>query len=278
MVKYPGLWRRIMEALGAKTQREVAQKLGLSDASMTNWKQRGFISIDSLLSISELSDVSIHWLITGQGPRHLHPEFRRDTGQSLAHNREEDFLPVYLEEHLEEKINDLAKSEGRRPSDEAAKLIVEALIARGAISDKLEGAMHLEFFGDYNPKLMPIPLLGEIAAGQPIHVFEETESIEVAEDFIARGRRTFALRVRGDSMTEEGILDRDIIICAESSMANPGDTVVALIDGQEATVKRFYKKAGQVVLRPANPLYKDIVVDASRVVIRGIVIGIQRRT
>lgn len=74
-----------------------------------------------------------------------------------------------------------------------------------------------------------------------------------------------------------GILNGDIVICIETSRADPGDTVVALIDGQEATVKRFYRKQDKAILRPANPLYNDIVIDGSRVSVRGIVVGIQRR-
>jgi repressor LexA len=79
-------------------------------------------------------------------------------------------------------------------------------------------------------------------------------------------------------MTDEGILDSDLLIVIETQEAHPGQTVVALIDGDQATVKKFYRRSNQIVLRPANPAHKEIILPADRVEIQGVVIGIQRRT
>lgn len=122
-----------------------------------------------------------------------------------------------------------------------------------------------------------IPLLGVIAAGRPVEAVLSNETICVPRDMLGRGR-TFALRVRGDSMIGEGILDGDSIIVESRQTAENGQTVVALVDGSEATVKRFYKERGQVRLEAANPRYKPIIIKPpDRVEIQAIVIGILRK-
>lgn len=122
-----------------------------------------------------------------------------------------------------------------------------------------------------------IPLLGVIAAGHPIEAILSQESICIPRDMLGKGR-TFALRVKGDSMTGEGILDGDSIIVEARQTAENGQTVVALVDGSDATVKRFFKERGQVRLEAANPRYKPIIIKPSdRVDIQGVVIGVLRR-
>lgn len=122
-----------------------------------------------------------------------------------------------------------------------------------------------------------IPLLGVIAAGRPVEAILSNETICVPRDMLGRGR-TFALRVRGDSMIGEGILDGDSIIVESRQTAENGQTVVALVDGSEATVKRFYKERGQVKLEAANPRYKPIIIKPpDRVEIQAVVIGILRK-
>ncbi len=122
-----------------------------------------------------------------------------------------------------------------------------------------------------------IPLLGVIAAGHPIEAILSSESICVPHTMLGNNR-TFALRVRGDSMIGEGILDEDFIIVESRQTADNGQTVVALIDGTDATVKRFYRERGRIRLEAANPRYKPIFINASeRVDIQGVVIGVLRR-
>ncbi len=122
-----------------------------------------------------------------------------------------------------------------------------------------------------------IPLLGVVAAGQPIEAILSYETVRVPRDMIGR-ERTFALRVRGDSMINEQIRDGDLIIIESRDTAENGQTVVALIDGSDATVKRFHQGRNHVRLEAANPSYEPIFVKpADRVRIQGIVIGVIRK-
>ncbi|HLG13916.1 MAG TPA: transcriptional repressor LexA [Blastocatellia bacterium] len=124
---------------------------------------------------------------------------------------------------------------------------------------------------------MEIPLLGYVAAGQPIEAILSNESIAVPPDMIGRGRM-FALRVRGDSMIDEHIKDGDFIVVESRETAENGQMVVALVDGSEATVKTFYRERGGVRLQPANPRYKPIVIKpAERVRLQGLVRGVIRK-
>ena len=122
-----------------------------------------------------------------------------------------------------------------------------------------------------------IPLLGVVAAGQPIEAILSHEVVNIPPDLLGRGR-TFALRVRGDSMIDEHIRDGDCLIVEARQTAENGQTVVALVDGSDATVKRFYRESNQVRLEPANPAYKPILIKpAERVSIQGRVIGVIRK-
>jgi repressor LexA len=122
-----------------------------------------------------------------------------------------------------------------------------------------------------------IPLLGLVAAGQPIEAILAHETVSAPRDMIGRGR-TFALRVRGDSMIEENIQDGDIIIVSSQPTAENGQVVVALIDGNYATVKKFYREPDFIRLEPANPQFKPIFIKTTeRLQIQGIVRGLIRR-
>ena len=129
--------------------------------------------------------------------------------------------------------------------------------------------------GDEDPG--EIPLLGTVAAGQPIEAILSNDTISVPGDLQGRGR-TFALRVRGDSMIEENIQDGDIIIVASQTTAANGQMVVALIDGNFATVKKFYREPDFIRLEPANPQFKPIFVKTpERIQIQGVVTGLLRK-
>jgi repressor LexA len=120
-----------------------------------------------------------------------------------------------------------------------------------------------------------ISLLGEVAAGLPIEAIEGEDTITVPDEFIRRDS-TFCLRVKGQSMIDEGIRDGDYIIVESRDGANQGETVVALIDG-EATVKRYFREDnGRVRLQPANPTMDPIFVDEENLRIRGVVVGLMR--
>ncbi len=120
-----------------------------------------------------------------------------------------------------------------------------------------------------------LPLLGTVAAGTPIEPIEVPGTITVPEELLGR-RETFALRVRGDSMIDDGIHDGDVVIVESRRDAPDGATVVAVVDG-EATVKRLYRRRGRVHLVPANERLKPIVARGEDVEIRGVVIALLRR-
>jgi repressor LexA len=120
-----------------------------------------------------------------------------------------------------------------------------------------------------------LPLLGVIAAGQPIEAVETPEEVEVPSSLLGAGQR-YSLRVRGDSMIEDGIQDGDLVVVRRARRAENGQTVVAVLEG-EATLKRFHQKGRWVELRPANAAMKPIRVPAESVEIRGVLIGLLRR-
>jgi len=121
-----------------------------------------------------------------------------------------------------------------------------------------------------------LPLLGTVAAGSPIEAIESPETIAVPADMHGRGD-TYVLQVRGESMIDDQIADGDYVVVESRNEARNGDTVVALIDGSEATLKRFYRRGPEVRLVPANRDMDEIVVDAERVEIRGVIRGLLRR-
>ena len=109
-----------------------------------------------------------------------------------------------------------------------------------------------------------IPLLGNVAAGNPIEAIEDaSEMLEVPKFMISSAHRHFALNVQGDSMIEDGILSGDIAICKQQDVATTGETIVAVIDN-EATLKKFYQEKNHIELHPANHRLKPIIVSADQ--------------
>lgn len=122
-----------------------------------------------------------------------------------------------------------------------------------------------------------VPLVGDVAAGTDVLAQENVEELlPLPEDFTGDGQ-VFMLRVRGDSMIEAGILDGDYVVVRQQSTADPGDTVVSGIPGDEATVKRYGREGQKVVLTPANPSMGPLVYDPSDVSIYGKVVAVLRR-
>jgi repressor LexA len=121
-----------------------------------------------------------------------------------------------------------------------------------------------------------IPILGTVAAGIPLDVLEDSahENVLVPESMISGGKH-YALRVQGNSMIEDCIMDGDVIVVKSQSTANNGDTVIALVEGA-ATVKRYYKKSGTIELHPANVTMLPIVVRGGDFKIQGVLAGLMR--
>lgn len=121
---------------------------------------------------------------------------------------------------------------------------------------------------------MPFRLLGNVAAGVPIEAVEDIESFDLSSTFDPHEH--FLLRVRGNSMVDDGIHDGDLAIIRSTTEVRNGDTVVALVDGGDATLKRFSQKRSDVILTPANKRMKTMTFPASRIEIRGILVGVVR--
>lgn len=122
-----------------------------------------------------------------------------------------------------------------------------------------------------------VPVMGRIAAGVPIEAIQtRTNTVALPPDMIGKGDH-YALEVRGDSMIEAGILDGDLVIIRKSDLADTGDIVVALIDDEEATLKRLRKRGTSIALEAANPNFETRVLGPDRVRIQGKLVGLMRR-
>lgn len=123
-----------------------------------------------------------------------------------------------------------------------------------------------------------LPLLGQVAAGEPIEAIVDQESIAVPVDLIPRRGSSYVLRVRGDSMIDEHIESGDFVVVHSRQDAADGEMVVALVDNTSATVKRFYREAGGWIrLQPANENVRPIRIHEDNVLIQGIVVGVIRK-
>jgi repressor LexA len=122
-----------------------------------------------------------------------------------------------------------------------------------------------------------LPLMGRIAAGVPIEAISEVAShVAVPGGMLSGGGKHYALEVKGDSMIEAGINDGDVVVIRETSTADNGDIVVALVEGHEATLKRFRRKGGAIALEAANPAYETRVFRDDQVAVQGKLVGLIR--
>jgi repressor LexA len=154
---------------------------------------------------------------------------------------------------------------------------IAALQKKGYLRRSRHKARSLQLSDDIrfpDERATRLPLAGTIAAGSPIEAIEQSEALDLEEMFVSP-HGNFALRVRGDSMIEDHIRDGDYVIVEQRATARDGETVVALLDNGEATLKRLYRDPGGVRLQPANPAYKPLVTKNVRV--QGVVIGILRK-
>ena len=125
-------------------------------------------------------------------------------------------------------------------------------------------------------RAVDLPLLGNVAAGAPIEAVVSAETVSVPEDLVGKAD-TYALRVRGNSMIDEQIRDGDLVIVEDRKTANDGEMVIALIQGADVTLKKFYRDNGRVRLQPANESIQPLIVDAAQIQIQGVVVGVMRR-
>ncbi len=189
-----------------------------------------------------------------------------------------DFLSDYIEDHgYAPTLEEIARHFGLSSLATVHKHL-RNLEQKGAIERDWNRRRALELTrpGDSRVPTQEIPLLGEVAAGIPIEAVVDEEVMHIPEGLV-RGRVSYALRVRGWSMVDEHICDGDILIIEQSECASRGQTVIALVDGENATVKRFYPEGEVIRLQPANERMAPILVRADRVRLQGIVRAVIRR-
>jgi len=156
---------------------------------------------------------------------------------------------------------------------------LENLRLKGYIRKSYNASRSIELVESNTPaQAFELPLLGAVAAGVPIEAIEDRETLAVPESLLRRGGEHYVLRVKGDSMIDEQIRDGDYVIVNARATAQNGDMVVALVDGESATVKKFYREAeGRIRLQPANASMPALYFAARDVRVQGIVVGVIRR-
>jgi repressor LexA len=152
---------------------------------------------------------------------------------------------------------------------------VQNLVEKGLLRKTWNRSRSIELIPPQPHGAREIPLLGAVAAGQPIEAIATPDTITVPLEIVGR-RECFALRVRGESMIEDHILDGDVVVLESRTTPRDGETVVALIDREEATLKRFYQDGGKTRLVPANSTLAPLIYPAERVDVQGVVVGLLR--
>ena len=128
------------------------------------------------------------------------------------------------------------------------------------------------------PRSIELPLLGSVAAGVPIEAIAHQETMAVPDSFVQRGGNHYVLKVRGNSMIDEQIRDGDFVVVNERQRADNGEMVIAMLNGNSATVKKFYRERdGRIRLQPANEAMAPIYLHDSDISIQGVVVGVLRR-
>jgi len=187
-----------------------------------------------------------------------------------------DFLTSYRQQHgyspsIEEIRDHLGLSAVSTVHRHLENMVAEGLITREKHRTRSAAPRP---GGDAVPSV-EVPLLGQVAAGVPIEAYPVPETVALPEDLV-RGE-SYALRVRGDSMIEDGILEGDTIIVERRETARDGEVVVALVGGEEVTVKRWFREGRSIRLQPANAAMQPIVVDEAEVQVQGVVVGLMRK-
>lgn len=152
---------------------------------------------------------------------------------------------------------------------------VQAIANEGLIYIVSNKQRNIRLAGDEEAR-GSLPLVGRIAAGQPIEAIEDRNTVNFSELFIGHNR--YILEVTGDSMIGDNICDGDLVVCERADTARNGEIVVALVDNEEATLKRLYRDNDQNLIRlqPSNPEFSEMMYNADRVSIQGVYLGLVR--
>jgi len=187
-----------------------------------------------------------------------------------------DFIAAFRERHgFAPSFEEIRRHLGVASLNAVAKLVAQ-LRRRGYLAEAPPNAKRWLAPSAHRAEGATIPLLGVVAAGRPIEAIETPEEIDVTPALLGKGGDRYALRVRGDSMIEDGIRDGDVVVVRRARRAENGETVVAIVDG-DVTLKRYFQSGARVELRPANAALASIRVAADRVEIRGVLVGLLRR-
>jgi repressor LexA len=191
-----------------------------------------------------------------------------------------DFLELFLTEYgYPPSYEEIARNFGYT-SLATVHEHLENLRQKGYIRKSYNASRSIELLptGNGVAAAVELPLLGLVAAGQPIEAVPDQETIAVPEDMVGRGGRNYVLRVRGDSMIDEQIRDGDYVIVNSRNRADNGEMVVALVHGDSATVKKFYReRSGKIRLQPANETMTPMFFDESDVAVQGVVVAVIRK-
>lgn len=154
---------------------------------------------------------------------------------------------------------------------------LEALESRGHLHRDSNRARSIQLSQSAAAAARELPLFGFIAAGQPIEAVSAPEVLQIPEYFLPRRGDYYVLRVKGESMIDEHIQDGDYVVIESRETAAPGDTVVALVDNENVTLKKYFPEGGHVRLQPANEALEPILLDGARVKIQGVVVSVMRK-
>jgi repressor LexA len=186
-----------------------------------------------------------------------------------------EYLRLYTEEHdLSPTLEEIAQH------FQVNKVTIFGHVAelerKGVLTRAAKGISRGLRIVEDEPEQSPssVSILGSIAAGAPIEAIEAPEELDL-QDLVPEDRDVYALRVRGNSMIEDAICDGDLVLIERRETARNGETVVAILDDEEATLKRYYKESGRIRLQPANKTMSPIYTD--HVQIRGVLIGVVRQ-
>jgi len=186
-----------------------------------------------------------------------------------------DYIKKYIEKHDISPTFEEVRKHLKLKAFSTVHEHINALITKGFLQKNNNQSRSIELL---KQSMVTIPLLGTIAAGQPIEALMERETIALPKNKLTYNEDYYALRVAGDSMIEENINDGDIIIVKKQSTANDGEKVVALIDNYEVTLKKLFREKNKIRLQPANPKSDPIFVKPNNLIIQGIVTDVINQT
>lgn len=283
----PGLWERLVKAVGKTKLTEIADFFEVPVSTASEWKNNKRIPpLRHLIKVAEERRVSLDWLIRG-----INPE-TEDPGLSLALVSKKpssvnpppsqdfgDQMTVLLEYTMGQKVRELAANEGITPEEQVALFVWEALKDRRMIRTRPDSGEILQYLnlGERQVSWVKVRMRGYIAAGKPIQFLDSDDEqwVEIP-DIMVRNRDVYALTAKGDSMIGEGVFDGDVVVVDPHGTVINGTTVVAIIDGEAATLKKFYKNGSFATLVSANPAYDPIPVHLSKLELKGVMVGVLR--